>query len=203
MLSFCTSWGREEIAVSGWVYVLELAPTGYIKVGQTSKLGARLATHIANASFGGASIARTFSVACDDEGAAERALLAKLHARPDAVLAHGKETFAGVTFMEAVAAADDAFSRRNAAPLARPVSSYQRLVEDSRGIMDAHRFARIGLAPLRELLATEGAGDDYAALSVVDLGRALRKVNIIPMTVHCPVSRRRMRGIKRTYLLGA
>lgn len=92
--------------MSGWIYVLELAPTGWVKVGRTNKLGARLTTHIANAGFGGASITRAFAVACAKDEAVEKEVLAALPRQPGVTLVHGKETFAGVDFPEAVRVAD-------------------------------------------------------------------------------------------------
>lgn len=185
--------------MSGWIYIVELAPTGHVKVGRTAKLGARLAAHIANASFGGAAVSRTFSVACDDYEAAEKALIAALSRQRGAVLAHGKETFVGVAFTEAIAKADEVVARRNVAPLVQPETTYRRLLGDCQAIMDAHAYRRAGLAVLRDLLA-DAHPHDYEGMTVVDVGRALRKIGIVPTTVHCPVSLRTMRGIKREWL---
>src|SRR5690606_20087210 len=75
--------GREgaDAVNTEWVYVIELAPSGHVKVGRTSKLASRINAHVANAGFGGSSVARVFSVACTNAATVERALLDHLTAR--------------------------------------------------------------------------------------------------------------------------
>lgn len=92
--------------MKGWIYVLELAPTGRIKVGRTGTLTRRLTKHLAAASFAGGEITRVMSFAVDDTEAAERELAAAVGAHPRSTLVHGRETFGGIRFMEAASIAD-------------------------------------------------------------------------------------------------
>lgn len=96
--------------MSGWIYVVELHPSGNVKVGRTAKLGSRMTAHIAKAAFGGASIVRTFSVACADSVAAEWSLLRALRERQGVYVAHGQETFGGISFMDVARIANEVAS---------------------------------------------------------------------------------------------
>lgn len=157
-------------STAGWLYVLELAPSGWVKVGHTAKIGARLTTHIANAGFGGATITRTFSAACGDAETAEDALLAAMHAHPGAALVHGRETFSGVPFAVAAHAADRVVASQIAAPRASES-------------LTAAVMAALAKEPLHtdELLAKLATAEPtYARLTARELASALREYGIRP-----------------------
>lgn len=178
--------------MKGWIYVLELAPAGRVKVGRTEALARRLAKHLASASFSGGAVTRVMSFAVDDTATAERELLASVAAHPRSVLVHGRETFAGITFMEAVGIADQVVGYRQG-------RVWADAGEDLRGrcasAMDAAGLTRVSLDHLRTLL-----GDD-APWTNVDLGRELRRMGVDTSTVHCPVRKRTMQGVKREWLV--
>lgn len=178
--------------MKGWIYVLELAPSGHVKVGRTEKLGPRLTQHLTTATFGGGAVVRVMSFATEDSRTAERELLAMLAAHPRSYIAHGRETFAGLTFMEVAGIADQVAGYRNIAAWAPDAGD---LVGRCAAAMDQARKTRLSLDNLRVLL------DDESIQTTRDLGRALRRAGVQPETVWCQVRQRPLSGVKRERLV--
>ena len=84
--------------MNGWIYVLELAPTACVKVGQTMDLPQRLAAHIGNATMYGFQIKRIATFLTVNPERVETDLLAELRAQPQVRSIQGRETFTGITF---------------------------------------------------------------------------------------------------------
>lgn len=190
-----------------WLYVIELAPSGFVKVGRTAKIGARLSQHIANARFGGGAVARVFTTACNNAALCERVLIDTLARKRGVVLVHGKETFAGVTFSDAVEMANKAADVGGARPLVdppRPTEGQRRtLLAHCGEVMDGLQVRRLALSLLRDTLA-ERRPEEYAGISVADLGKAVRTSGLAPSTVWCQASGGRAAyGIKREWIVAA
>jgi hypothetical protein len=177
-------------AMHGWIYVLELAPSGWVKVGKTETLSKRVARHIGTARFGGGRVVSVLSFAADDMDSAERNLLIDLAAHPGATLVHGRETFAGLPFMEVARLADRVVGYRKGAAW-KPEPDLQGRCAAA---MDAAGITRISLNHLRILLGDGGPPNNH------DLGRELRRGGCVPDAVRCKHEGRTMQGIKREWL---
>lgn len=176
--------------MSGWIYAVEIAPAGWIKVGRSTKVASRLGQHVAAAAFGGGAVVRMASFSAVHPETAERGLLRVLAEHPRAVLAHGKETFTGITFMEVAAIADG---------ICQPVSTQPRtdvgsLARRCAEVMDEVGVTRASLDHLRRLLLDPGLPTNQ------DLGRELRRAGVQTASIHCPTEGRSMQGVKRELL---
>jgi hypothetical protein len=184
--------------IAEWIYIIQLAPTGYIKVGRTTSLGRRLVTHVGNAACGGSEVARVMLFACVDSATKERRLIRAVAELSGATTAYGKETFRGVTFMAAVAIADEIAG----SPIQRANcnDSVQSLLAAACEVMDEIASTRMSLDELRRRL-TGRWPDLYGYLTNHALGALLRRAGVTPMTVWCPARRREMKGVKREWLV--
>jgi hypothetical protein len=177
--------------MSGWIYAVEIAPVGWVKIGRTEKLTARLAQHVAAAAFGGGSVIKVASFAVTYPDTAEDDLLAELEAHPGAFLAHGKETFMGIPFLDVVAIAE----RIVAPPLSPgPWPTDTEIVRLCAEAMDAAEVTRASLGHLRRLVNAPGI------VTNTDLGRELRRAGVTCATVYCREERLKACGIKREWL---
>lgn len=175
--------------MSEWLYVIELAPSGRIKVGRTDHPARRVGAHIANAAFGGGEVARMMLFACPGSRMVEQDLIAAVEAA-GGQLAHGRESFAGVTFMAVVAIADDLTRRAT-----RPTPGLAPVVDDLLDRVRAVVTARaVSLDLLRELLADPTVPDNAT------LGTRLRKLGLRPTSLYCPDKGRTAQGIRREWL---
>lgn len=111
--------------MASWIYVLELSPPGFVKVGQTTQLPNRLNDHIRVVGMSGAAVTRVFSVACAGAELLERQILKRVADLPGAVAVNGREIYAGVTFLEVATIAD-----REAGARYRKVRPVQNLGND-------------------------------------------------------------------------
>lgn len=175
----------------GWIYVLEIAPSGRIKVGRTETLARRLSKHLAAASFGGGQIVRVLSFMADDPESAERELLAMIAAHPRSSLAHGRETFSGLTFMEVAGLAEQVTGYRTGSPWEPGTGDFLGLCAAA---LDTAGATRASLDYLLELLGDDGPPTKH------DLGRALRRAGAKTSTVWCPARGKTAQGVKREWL---
>lgn len=93
--------------MSGWLYVLELSPTGCVKVGRTDDLVQRLALHLNASTTYGVSVTRIASFVVDDAARDEARLLSALRRNRKARVYLGRETFTGISFDEVLRLVDD------------------------------------------------------------------------------------------------
>lgn len=175
---------------AGWLYVLEIAPDDRIKVGRTSKLGNRLAAHVAAARFGGGSVRRVFCVEVVEPETAEIELIAAVRHQPGAAVVQGKEVFDGVTFERAVRIASDVAQVR-ALPSEEESLPTSLIADCSTALGDADRVA---LRELRDRLADLWP-DRYRAMDTTVLGKTLR-AHWVPI-VALWIDGRSHKGIRR------
>lgn len=168
-----------------WLYVIELA-TGHVKVGRTASLPRRVASHLANAAFGGGAVSQVYASACADAQRLERDLLVAVGNLPGVELVHGAETFAGVTFTQAVAIAARLADASTAPAVTSP---YPDLVADCRAVLDAAGTGRMHLADLHRVLRDDRRAA-YAFLTVNALAATLRACGI-------EVGQVKIRGVNR------
>lgn len=148
--------------MSDWVYVLELSPPGYVKVGQSTNLPKRLNDHMRAVGMSGAAVTRIFSVASEDADTLERMILKQVTEMPGAVVVNGREIFAGVTFLEVATIADRAAGIRYKKARVRPpveadvVLEVRDILWDVRQVLGADQSMRASRVPhyLREMAPT-------------------------------------------------
>ncbi len=205
----------------GWLYALELAPSGWIKVGRSAELVRRLAAHATAAAFGDSVVVQVAAARTLAPVQRERQLIDAVGALQGAVVVHGRETFAGVAFPDVAALVRQHAERvdpvRVVAPQHQPAQpgalvlvDHPDLLQDITEIMGAAahggwRWAtpstpHIGLAVLLCRLQDQRTGV-YGPWDVHALGAMLRARNVRLGTVR--VDGVAVWGLKWAWLLSA
>lgn len=177
--------------MNGWLYVLELQPMGYVKVGRSVSIASRISSHVVAARLAGGQVARMFAAQCADIEAGERNLLNSIMRMQGAQLVAGREVFAGVTFAQAVTAANELSDEGGR--FGSVVAPQPELVADILAAMGGEVAMHIAELLPRLVRARPGV---YGSLSVHDLGRALRRAGV-------PVGQMKVRGRNRTGIRSA
>lgn len=179
--------------MSDWLYVLDLQPTGYVKVGRTDSIGRRVGSHVASARLGGGQVAQIFATQCADVEGAEKSLIQSLRRIPGAKLVVGREVFTGITFAHVVTIANGMVA--GGGMVGSAVASMPDFVADVRSALQEE--TAIHLAELLTRLVYDRP-EMYGPFSVLDLSRALRRAGV--PTGQIKICGRNRRGIRSAAL---
>lgn len=186
--------------MSGWIYVLELPPNDFIKVGQTTDLAKRFASHLNAVGMNGGGVTRVFSIACAEPVICERNLISAVRQLRGVWSVVGREIFGGVSFSQVVEAAEQVAA-------VQTMAAVQFLNVPPGFLGDVAQVFEEGAEAvhLADLPARLGAlrPETYSFLTVPAVGRALREQGVHVDTVYVPGKPRQMasrKGVKREWL---